>query len=81
MRAGDVIYTNTPTYGADAPLPNLQLFWEAFPSGSGPSDRTTYMFTYLDADPSRYGRHLLPVHIYDVIIIIYIYNRYNGSLV
>ncbi|PIA36789.1 hypothetical protein AQUCO_03200042v1 [Aquilegia coerulea] len=23
-------------------------FWEAFPAGSGPTDRTTYMFTYLD---------------------------------
>lgn len=31
-----------------------QFFWEAFPAfGSGPSDRTTYMFTYLDADPER----------------------------
>jgi hypothetical protein len=26
-----------------------QLFWEAFPAGTGPTDRTTYMFTYLDA--------------------------------
>ncbi|CAO2206770.1 unnamed protein product [Urochloa humidicola] len=26
----------------------VQLFWEAFPAGSGPSDRTTYMFTYVD---------------------------------
>ncbi|GAX73571.1 hypothetical protein CEUSTIGMA_g1022.t1 [Chlamydomonas eustigma] len=31
----------------------LQYFWEAFPAGSGPTDRTTYMFTYLDADPLR----------------------------
>ena len=30
-----------------------QYFWEAFPAGSGPGDRTTYMFTYVDADPSR----------------------------
>jgi hypothetical protein len=30
-----------------------QYFWEAFPAGSGPTDRTTYMFTYMDADPSR----------------------------
>ena len=51
--AGDVIYTFTPTHGRDSPLPNLQLFWEAFPSGSGPSDRTTYMFTYIDADSRR----------------------------
>lgn len=33
--------------------PQPQYFWEAFPSGSGPGDRTTYMFTYLDADPRR----------------------------
>lgn len=32
---------------------DLQYFWEAFPAGSGPGDRTTYMFTYVDADPSR----------------------------
>ncbi|KAL4433254.1 hypothetical protein ABPG77_003302 [Micractinium sp. CCAP 211/92] len=32
---------------------NTQFFWEAFPASSGPSDRTTYMFTYLDAQPSR----------------------------
>jgi flavin-dependent dehydrogenase len=46
---GDVIATasDLSTNG------RLQLFWEAFPSSSGPSDRTTYMFTYLDADPSR----------------------------
>lgn len=52
-RTGDVIYTNMPTQGADAPIPNVQYFWEAFPSGSGSTDRTTYLFTYLDADPSR----------------------------
>jgi hypothetical protein len=27
----------------------LQIFWEAFPAGSGPTDRTTYMFSYMDA--------------------------------
>ncbi|XP_052164304.1 uncharacterized protein LOC127781397 isoform X2 [Oryza glaberrima] len=26
----------------------VQLFWEGFPAGSGPTDRTTYMFTYVD---------------------------------
>lgn len=26
---------------------------QAFPAGSGPTDRTTYMFSYLDATPSR----------------------------
>jgi len=38
------------TYVGGSPC---QLFWEAFPSGSGPSDRTTYLFTYLDATAGR----------------------------
>lgn len=25
--------------------------WQAFPAGSGSTDRTTYMFTYVDAQP------------------------------
>ncbi|XP_047310548.1 uncharacterized protein LOC124914110 isoform X2 [Impatiens glandulifera] len=29
----------------------VHYFWEAFPSGSGPLDRTTYMFTYVDPQP------------------------------
>ncbi|XP_057441613.1 uncharacterized protein LOC130733455 isoform X4 [Lotus japonicus] len=28
-----------------------QYFWEAFPAASGPLDRTTYMFTYVEAQP------------------------------
>ncbi|KAI5419164.1 uncharacterized protein LOC127074916 isoform X1 [Lathyrus oleraceus] len=28
-----------------------QYFWEAFPAGSGPLDRTTYMFTYVEPQP------------------------------
>ena len=51
--AGDVIYTNSPIEPPSSPLPDLQHFWEAFPSGSGPRDRTTYMFTYIDALPCR----------------------------
>eukprot|EP00898_Chlorokybus_atmophyticus_P001090 jgi/Chlat1/1982/Chrsp158S00127 len=49
--SSDVIYTATDivTRG-DSPS---QYFWEAFPAGSGPRDRTTYLFTYLDAHPSR----------------------------
>lgn len=31
---------------------DVQYLWEAFPSGSGPDARTTYMFTYVDAQPS-----------------------------
>lgn len=42
-----MIYTNTNLNATG------QYFWEAFPAGSGPSDRTTYMFTYVDADPRR----------------------------
>lgn len=34
-------------------LSRAQYFWEAFPAASGPSDRTTYMFTYIDAAPYR----------------------------
>ena len=48
-QSADLIYTTTdirPDYQG-------QYFWEAFPAGSGPKDRTTYMFTYMDADPSR----------------------------
>ncbi|PWA36608.1 lycopene beta/epsilon cyclase protein [Artemisia annua] len=29
-----------------------QYFWAAFPAGSGPLDRTTYMFTYVEPKPS-----------------------------
>ena len=32
---------------------SLQYFWEAFPAGSGKSDRTTYLFTYMDAKNER----------------------------
>jgi hypothetical protein len=47
----DVIYTDTPlTRKAQS---QLQYFWEAFPAGSGPADRTTYLFTYMDASPQR----------------------------
>jgi len=43
----DVIYTTESIAG------QRQHFWEAFPAGSGPTDRTTYMFTYIDAHPDR----------------------------
>lgn len=55
--AGDLIYTNSPSAvdsssssrsnGNGTPQPavgSCQYFWEAFPSGSGPTDRTTYLF-------------------------------------
>jgi len=47
----DVIYTDTPI--TEFSSSHQQYFWEAFPTGSGPSDRTTYLFTYLDAKPDR----------------------------
>lgn len=51
--SGDVIATAAPMeYDAATGL-RQQMFWEAFPAGSGPADRTTYMFTYIDADAER----------------------------
>jgi len=55
---GDIIYTNTEIQdkGNNG---QLQYFWEAFPVGIGrngitESDiKTTYMFTYMDADSKR----------------------------
>jgi len=55
---GDIIYTNTPTVTRTGKGSN-QYFWEAFPVGIGrngqtSSDiKTTYMFTYMDADADR----------------------------
>jgi hypothetical protein len=59
---GDVIYTNsqvqskptTSLAASQSPAKSqLQYFWEAFPAGSDPADRTTYLFTYIDAKPER----------------------------
>eukprot|EP00850_Spirogloea_muscicola_P016445 SM000133S26811 [mRNA] locus=s133:213044:217741:+ [translate_table: standard] len=49
--ASDIIYTATPMRRVNGEL--AQYFWEAFPAGSGPTDRTTYLFTYTDAHPKR----------------------------
>ncbi|WVZ92917.1 hypothetical protein U9M48_038947 [Paspalum notatum var. saurae] len=43
---GDVIFSSSSVNRAGNS--GVHLFWEAFPAGSGPSDRTTYMFTYVD---------------------------------
>ena len=51
--AGDIIATCSDIEGPQAAVPNVQYFWEAFPAGSGPMDRTTYMFAYMDAEPHR----------------------------
>ncbi|KAF3443431.1 hypothetical protein FNV43_RR13113 [Rhamnella rubrinervis] len=45
----DVIYSSP--YVKRVGNSEVQLFWEAFPAGSGPMDRTTYMFTYVDPQP------------------------------
>eukprot|EP00903_Cladosiphon_okamuranus_P012374 g11597.t3 len=50
--SGDIIYANTPILDKGGGV-GVQYFWEAFPAGSGPGDRTTYMFAYMDADPRR----------------------------
>ncbi len=47
---GDVLLTFTPIQN------QCQYFWEAFPARDG---RTTYLFTYLDAHPSRPSLELL----------------------
>lgn len=51
----DLIYTDTPiTYGmGEKKNTALQYFWEAFPTGSGADERTTYLFTYMDAKAPR----------------------------
>lgn len=49
----DLIYTNTPIIRTKLSSVPVQYFWEAFPAGSGPADRTSYMFTYMDAQPAR----------------------------
>lgn len=50
----DLIYTDSDIYGApDEAGRNIQYFWEAFPAGAGPTHRTTYLFSYLDAGARR----------------------------
>jgi flavin-dependent dehydrogenase len=51
--SGDLIYTCSPMFEDSSGTLQGQYFWEAFPASSGPTDRTTYMFTYLDASPHR----------------------------
>jgi lycopene cyclase CruP len=43
-RTGDLLLSNTPLKN------QCQYFWEAFPARDG---RTTYMFTYMDANPQH----------------------------
>jgi 2-polyprenyl-6-methoxyphenol hydroxylase-like FAD-dependent oxidoreductase len=75
---GDVIYTAgpseppAPAAGGGGGLSSLQQFWEAFPAGSGPGDRTTYMFTYLDAAPERPSLEAMLEHYWEAM------PRYQG---
>uniref|UniRef100_A0A2P2M9P1 Uncharacterized protein LOC105640840 isoform X2 n=1 Tax=Rhizophora mucronata TaxID=61149 RepID=A0A2P2M9P1_RHIMU len=46
---GDVIYSSSSVRKVGGS--KVQYFWEAFPAGSGPMDRTTYMFTYVNPQP------------------------------
>lgn len=48
----DVIYTDNPIMQRGQGS-YMQYFWEAFPTGGAKDERTTYLFTYLDADPAR----------------------------
>ncbi|MED6170536.1 hypothetical protein PIB30_031995 [Stylosanthes scabra] len=45
----DVIYSSSSVKKVGNS--KAQYFWEAFPAGSGPLDRTTYMFTYVEPQP------------------------------
>lgn len=49
-KSSDLIYSHSHITGSPQQADsNLQYFWEAFPAGSGPTHRTTYMFAYMDA--------------------------------
>ncbi|KAF5741419.1 hypothetical protein HS088_TW10G00416 [Tripterygium wilfordii] len=47
--SSDVIYSSSSIKKVGDT--EVQYFWEAFPAGSGPTDRTTYMFTYVEPQP------------------------------
>ena len=54
---GDVIFADTKTEpaggaGGAGGCPT-QYFWEAFPASASHTQRTTYLFTYMDLDPAR----------------------------
>ena len=50
---GDLIYTNQGMTDDSSLKAPMQYFWEAFPAGVGPDVRTTYLFTYVDANEGR----------------------------
>ncbi|MGB3536253.1 MAG: FAD-dependent oxidoreductase [Microcoleaceae cyanobacterium] len=49
-KTGDIFASFTPIQN------QCQYFWEAFPARDG---RTTYLFTYIDADPNRFSLEFL----------------------
>ena len=50
---GDVIFADTTTQPSGASDCPTQYFWEAFPASASNTQRTTYLFTYMDLDPKR----------------------------
>ncbi|KAK1416666.1 hypothetical protein QVD17_25781 [Tagetes erecta] len=48
----DVIFSSAEVKPVGNGNSQAQYFWEAFPAGSGALDRTTYMFTYVEPQPS-----------------------------
>lgn len=54
-QTSDVIATVSDAQPPGDTVADAQVFWEAFPAGSGPTDRTTYMFTYMDAEAHRHS--------------------------
>jgi hypothetical protein len=70
-QSSDLIYSHTDILGSpDQPDSNLQFFWEAFPTGAGPTHRTTYMFCYMDAGvicaTLGYKRRICTLHSYTI---------------
>ena len=50
---GDVIFADSATEAAGAAGCPTQYFWEAFPASASATQRTTYLFTYMDLDERR----------------------------
>lgn len=62
-KSSDLIYSHSHITGSPEQADsNLQYFWEAFPAGTGPTCRTTYMFAYMDAGASSCGIISRPLH-------------------
>ena len=54
--SGDFFVTaDNAIYAGPKERARVQLFWQAFPSSGGASERSTYMFTYLEPGPEMPG--------------------------